>query len=307
MPESRGWLQCHQPHVLPTIYQPLVSLPLLSEHAPVSSRGVRGYLNHGTLQLHHLLILCLLHMLHYGVLFLNEPRQDFFETLQMRFPTLKPGVSRQADPLHHGGWFNLALDSRQCTDHPLIIWLIVGLIDIVSSPLFAIDGSCSKAIIKLIRKGSLFQKDYKPPHFEKDDVNLDDIDAIFYGSDDHLVTESKEKPASVNAFELISRSKSFNLENLFEKQALVKKETQFTSRSSANEIISKIEETARPLGFSVQKKNYKVFEVAPSLHLVELRKTGGDTLEFHKAHSSLNFSNNLDILRNLNSHLLIGP
>jgi hypothetical protein len=25
-----------------------------------------------------------------------------------------------------------------------------------------------------------------------------------------------------------------------------------------------------------------VFEVAPSLHMVELRKTGGDTLEFHK-------------------------
>lgn len=27
----------------------------------------------------------------------------------------------------------------------------------------------------------------------------------------------------------------------------------------------------------------EVFEVAPSLHMVELRKTGGDTLEFHKA------------------------
>ncbi|XP_016573149.1 CBL-interacting serine/threonine-protein kinase 9 isoform X5 [Capsicum annuum] len=170
--------------------------------------------------------------------------------------------------------------------------------------------TASPFIFAVLLSGSLFQKDYKPPHFEKDDVNLDDIDAIFYGSDDHLVTESKEKPASVNAFELISRSKSFNLENLFEKQALVKKETQFTSRSSANEIISKIEETARPLGFSVQKKNYKmklqgdrtgrkgqlavateVFEVAPSLHLVELRKTGGDTLEFHKFYK--NFSSGL--------------
>lgn len=35
---------------------------------------------------------------------------------------------------------------------------------------------------------------------------------------DHLVTERKEKPTSVNAFELISRSQSFNLENLFDKQ-----------------------------------------------------------------------------------------
>lgn len=26
----------------------------------------------------------------------------------------------------------------------------------------------------------------------------------------------------------------------------------------------------------------QIFEVAPSLHMVELRKAGGDTLEFHK-------------------------
>lgn len=37
---------------------------------------------------------------------------------------------------------------------------------------------------------------------------------------DCLVTEKKEKPVSMNAFELISRSQSFNLENLFEKQAV---------------------------------------------------------------------------------------
>lgn len=32
------------------------------------------------------------------------------------------------------------------------------------------------------------------------------------------MTERKEKPVSMNAFELISRSQGFNLENLFEKQ-----------------------------------------------------------------------------------------
>lgn len=35
---------------------------------------------------------------------------------------------------------------------------------------------------------------------------------------EHLITERKERPVSMNAFELISRSPSFNLENLFEKQ-----------------------------------------------------------------------------------------
>lgn len=38
--------------------------------------------------------------------------------------------------------------------------------------------------------------------------------------------------------------------------------------------------------FCFNKRTYshaisQVFEVAPSLHMVELRKTGGDTLEFH--------------------------
>jgi len=37
---------------------------------------------------------------------------------------------------------------------------------------------------------------------------------------EHLVTERKERPVSMNAFELISRSPSFNLENLFEKQTV---------------------------------------------------------------------------------------
>lgn len=38
----------------------------------------------------------------------------------------------------------------------------------------------------------------------------------------------------------------------------MKRETRFTSQSPANEIMSKIEETAKPLGFNVHKKNYKV-------------------------------------------------
>lgn len=38
----------------------------------------------------------------------------------------------------------------------------------------------------------------------------------------------------------------------------MKRETRFTSKSSANEIISKIEEAATPLGFEVKKNNFKV-------------------------------------------------
>ncbi|PWA60912.1 protein kinase, ATP binding site [Artemisia annua] len=165
----------------------------------------------------------------------------------------------------------------------------------------------TRITIPEILENDWFKKGYKPPHFEQDDdVSLDDVDAVFNESKEHLVTEKKEKPESMNAFELISRSHSFSLENMFEKQkGIVKRETSFASLCPANEIMSKIEETAKPMGFNVHKRNYKmklqgdktgrkghlavateVFEVAPSLHMVELRKTGGDTLEFHNFYKS---------------------
>lgn len=158
-----------------------------------------------------------------------------------------------------------------------------------------------------------FKKGYKPPSFEQPDVSLADVDAIFSetGNSHNLVVESREErpraPVTMNAFELISTSQGLNLSSLFEKQmGLVKRETRFTSKSPANEIISKIEEAAMPLGFDVKKNNFKmklqgektgrkghlsvateIFEVAPSLYMVELRKAGGDTLEFHKFYKNL--------------------
>ncbi|KAG2684729.1 hypothetical protein I3843_10G086200 [Carya illinoinensis] len=158
-----------------------------------------------------------------------------------------------------------------------------------------------------------FKKGYKPPSFEDADVSLVDVDDIFneIGDSRELVVEKREEgpmaPVTMNAFELISTSQGLNLSSLFEKQmGFVKRETRFTSKSPANEIISKIEQAAMPLGFNVKKSNFKlklhgektgrkghlavateIFEVAPSLYMVEVRKSGGDTLEFHKFYKSL--------------------
>ncbi|KAL0352826.1 UNVERIFIED_CONTAM: CBL-interacting serine/threonine-protein kinase [Sesamum angustifolium] len=159
-----------------------------------------------------------------------------------------------------------------------------------------------------------FKKGYKPPIFEQEEVTLDDVNSIFNESPDSpdLVVERREErppaaPVAMNAFELISTSQGLNLSSLFEKQmGLVKRETRFTSKCPAKEIISKIEQAATPMGFDVKKNNYKmklhgeksgrkghlsitteIFEVAPSLHMVELRKAGGDTLEFHKFYKNL--------------------
>ncbi|XP_057815449.1 CBL-interacting protein kinase 23 isoform X3 [Cryptomeria japonica] len=160
-----------------------------------------------------------------------------------------------------------------------------------------------------ILKNEWFKKGYKPPKFQEDeDVGLDDIDVVFGDSEEHLVTEIKEtKPVIMNAFELISMSQSLNLGNLFEQHmGLVKRETRFTSKHPAKEIISKIEEASGPLGFKVKKQNNKLklqgvntgrkgslsiatelFEVVPSLCMVEVRKAGGDTLEFHEFYKKL--------------------
>ncbi|CAL5091466.1 unnamed protein product [Urochloa decumbens] len=161
-----------------------------------------------------------------------------------------------------------------------------------------------------------FKKGYQPPRFETADVNLDDVNSIFNESSDsaQLVVERREErpsPSVMNAFELISTSQGLNLGTLFEKQTgSVKRETRFASRLPANEILSKIEAAAGPMGFNVQKRNYKlklqgenpgrkgqlaiateVFEVTPSLYMVELRKSNGDTLEFHTFYH--NISNGL--------------
>lgn len=56
-------------------------------------------------------------------------------------------------------------------------------------------------------------------------------------------------------------------------QGLVQRETRFASKLPAEEILSKIEAAAKPLGFNAEKRNYKVFKtpVASDILHYELR------------------------------------
>ncbi|TVU37154.1 hypothetical protein EJB05_10454 [Eragrostis curvula] len=166
----------------------------------------------------------------------------------------------------------------------------------------------TRITVPQIQKDPWFKKGYKPPVFdEKSQASLDDVHAAFGDSEEHHVTEEMEgQPASMNAFELISLNKGLNLENLFDSDKKYKRETRFTSQCPPKEIITRIEEAAKPLGFDIQKKNYKmrmenpkagrkgnlnvateVFQVAPSLHVVELKKSNGDTLEFQNFYRTI--------------------
>eukprot|EP00249_Psilotum_nudum_P012506 c23824_g2_i3 orf=476-955(-) len=138
--------------------------------------------------------------------------------------------------------------------------------------------------------------------FDKD-VDADEIDATV------STPEVREdiRPALINAFDIISMSQGLDLSGLFkEREVLLKSETRFSSTHPAKVIMSKIEDFASSLGISVRRKNYKmklqstrpgrkgclsmaaeVFEVGPSLFMVDMKKTSGDTLEYSDFHKDL--------------------
>ncbi|XP_016512882.2 CBL-interacting protein kinase 2-like [Nicotiana tabacum] len=117
-------------------------------------------------------------------------------------------------------------------------------------------------------------------------------------------TEEKQEVARIpnlNAFDIISLYAKFDLSKLFEEPCL-KKEAKFTSWKPASVIISKLEDTAKRLKLKVSKRDAgllrfegikegrkgilaidaEIFEVIEAFHLVEVKKSDGDTLEYQE-------------------------
>ncbi|KAF5476378.1 hypothetical protein F2P56_008102 [Juglans regia] len=132
-----------------------------------------------------------------------------------------------------------------------------------------------------------------------------DADAVFGpNANSSSITESKQelaKPSSLNAFDIISFSAGFDLSGLFE-DTDQKKELRFTSNKPASTIISKLEDIGKRLKLKVKKKDggllkmegskegrkgvlgidTEIFEITPLYHMVEMKKSSGDTLEYQK-------------------------
>ncbi|GAB2300764.1 CBL-interacting protein kinase 18 [Dionaea muscipula] len=104
----------------------------------------------------------------------------------------------------------------------------------------------------------------------------------------------------LNAFDIISFSEGFDLSGLFEEQDQ-KKQVRFTSRQPASSISMKLEEIAKQLEMKVVKKDggsmmkfeslkqgrkgvlgfeAEIFEVTPTFHMVNIKKSSGDTVEY---------------------------
>lgn len=138
----------------------------------------------------------------------------------------------------------------------------------------------------------------------KEPVHLD-CDSVFNVNESSCpITESKQesaKPCNLNAFDIISYSAGFDLSGLFEEKEK-KKEVRFTANKTASIIISKLEDIAKLLRLKIKKKDggllklegskagrkgvlgidAEIFEITPCFHLVEMKKSSGDTLEYQK-------------------------
>ncbi|KDP21109.1 hypothetical protein JCGZ_21580 [Jatropha curcas] len=107
---------------------------------------------------------------------------------------------------------------------------------------------------------------------------------------------SLPRPASLNAFDIISFSPGFDLSGLFEEGG---EGARFVSGAPVSKIVSKLEEIAKVVSFTVRKKDYRVslegtresakgpltiaaeiFELTPKLVMVEVKKKGGDKGEY---------------------------
>lgn len=163
-----------------------------------------------------------------------------------------------------------------------------------------------------------FRKGFKHIKFYIEDdklCNVEDVDhADDVGpcSDDHSLSEpepepeletkrkltSLPRPASLNAFDLISFSPGFDLSGLFEEGG---EGARFVSGAPVLKIITKLEEIAKVVSFTVRKKDCRVslegsregvkgpltiateiFELTPKLVVVEVKKKGGDRGEYEE-------------------------
>ncbi|KAK7349712.1 hypothetical protein VNO77_07312 [Canavalia gladiata] len=137
---------------------------------------------------------------------------------------------------------------------------------------------------------------------ENEDKELAPLDADgVFGACENGGHVELSKPCNLNAFDIISFSSGFDLSGLFEETDR-KKEVRFTSNRPASIIISKLEEICKHLRLKVKKKDgglfklegskegrkgplgidAEIFEITPVFHLVELKKSSGDTLEYQK-------------------------
>ncbi|VVB16448.1 unnamed protein product [Arabis nemorensis] len=165
----------------------------------------------------------------------------------------------------------------------------------------------TRITIAKIRESSWFRKGLhmKQKKMEKRIKEMNSVEAGAAGPSENgdIVTEENhtDQPTNINAFDIIALSTGFDLAGLFG-DVYDKRESRFTSQKPASVIISKLEEVAQRLKLNIRKReaglfklerlkegrkgilsmDAEIFQVTPTFHLVEVKKSNGDTLEYQK-------------------------
>lgn len=170
-----------------------------------------------------------------------------------------------------------------------------------------------------IKDDEWFKRGYTPARLiDYEDVNLDDVNAVFDDAEDEKCDDEQQYknesagPLILNAFDLIILSQGLNLSSLFTKGPdAVKHQTRFVSHKPAKVVLTSMEVVAQSMGFKTHIRNYKmrveglaankaghlciileIFEVAPSIFMVDIQKSSGDVNEYLKFYK--NFCANLE-------------
>ncbi|KAE8689526.1 CBL-interacting serine/threonine-protein kinase 1 [Hibiscus syriacus] len=155
-----------------------------------------------------------------------------------------------------------------------------------------------------IKNDEWFNQDYTPavPDDEEEDTYIDD-EAFSMSEVAYDGSTSPESPTLINAFQLIGMSSFLDLSGFFEEEDVSERKIRFTSNHSAKDLLARIQDIVTEMGFRVKMKNRRlkatrdhrgqkcigslsvaaeVFEISPSLHVVELRKSYGDSTVYRQ-------------------------
>lgn len=166
----------------------------------------------------------------------------------------------------------------------------------------------TRITIEKLAEHPWFKKGYKQPVMlaqPHSSNSLKDVQAAFSAEhEDNEVNkvehqDSPLKPTSLNAFDIISHSKGFDLSGLFETDQEQKANSRFMTQKPASAIVSKLEQIAETECFKVKKQDglvklqgskegrkgqlaidAEIFEVTPAFYVVEVKKSAGDTMEY---------------------------
>ncbi|KAG6533630.1 hypothetical protein ZIOFF_007505 [Zingiber officinale] len=174
-----------------------------------------------------------------------------------------------------------------------------------------------------IKEDKWFKQDYTPVEPEEDEEDIDSDVESFSIREVPEADKLGDACHHINAFELIGMSSCLDLSGFFEEEDASSRKIRFTSNCQPEELLNKIEDIVTSMGLQVQRGHGKlkvmqnceiktsvkslsavteVFELGPSLYVVELRKTHGDSSMYRqlwaKLSDSLGVSKSQEVLAN---------